>query len=226
MKRNKRRNAVRAIGFAGGLLCALLLAPDRSEAGPITFNFTGAVSAVFGGVYGGANGFSAAQPISAKFTFNSDIEDNNQGSSNIGRYNGVLQSLTVNVGTYQATFSPGTSFIRVTDNGPAGDRYELVANGMIGDPVNGFTPTTFRLQANDPTGNAFTSDSLPTVPPSLSSFASTQLRLVFGAASTRVQGALTSLVPLPAAVWLFGAGLIALVGLGSRGLASRKSSAT
>ncbi len=224
----RRRKALKTIGLGAGVLCALLVASGRSEAAPITFNFEGSVANVVGGVFtsggAGANGFSASLPLSGSYTINSSTPDSRPGNADIGRYNNTLQNLTVNVGTYQATFSPGTSFIRVTNGGPVGDRYELVANGLLGNAVNGFTPATFRLQATDPTGHAFSSDSLPTTAPSLSSFASVQWRLVFDGAGRRVQGAFTSLVPLPAAVWLFGAGLIALVGLGSRGLTSRKDS--
>jgi len=60
--------------------------------------------------------------------------------------------------------------------------------------------------------------SLPTTPPSLSSFAKNQWRLDFGGGvGNYVVGSLAH-VPLPAAVILFGAGLISLVGLGAGGL--------
>ena len=83
-------------------------------------------------------------------------------------------------------------------------------------------PKLFDIRLLDGTATAFNSQ-YPTTVPSLSSFASTNLwRLVFTPGGGVVQGKLTSFtltaVPLPAAVILFGAGLISLVGLGAGGL--------
>jgi hypothetical protein len=229
MTKIKRKSAMKTVGLGAGLLCALLLAPDRGQAAQIPFNFSGSVGNVFGGVFTpqgfGADGFTTSLPVSGDVTYNSNSTDTN-ASSIVGRYNNPVQDFSVSVGTYVASFAPGNSFIRVTNNaaGSGSDTYELRVNGLLGSTVNGFTPTSFLLELTDPSGTAFSSDALPTGPPSLSSFATSQFRLIFDTASTRVQGALTSLVPLPAAVWLFGAGLIALVGLGSRGLTTRKRS--
>jgi hypothetical protein len=204
------------------------MAPDRGHAAQIPFSFSGTVGNVFGGVFTpqgfGADGFTTALPVSGGVTYNTNSTDTIAGS-HIGRYNNPVQDFSVSVGTYFASFAPGNSFIRVTNAAPGAgsDIYEMRVNGLLGSAVNGYSPTSFRLELTDPSGTAFSSDALPGIP-SLSSFASSEFRLIFGAASTRVQGALTSLVPLPAAVWLFGAGLIALVGLGSRGLTGRKGS--
>lgn len=228
MTKSNRRTVRTMIGLGAGLLCAVLMAPDRGEAASISFNFSGSVGDVFGGVFTphgfGADGFSTALPVSGGATINSLATDSN-ASSTIGRYN-AIQDFSVSVGTYFATYAPGNSFIRITNNAPGAgsDIYELRINGLFGNPVNGFRPSNFLLELTDPTGTAFSSDALPAGAPSLSSFARSEFRLLFGSATTRVQGALTSLVPLPAAVWLFGAGLVALVGLGSRGLVTRKES--
>jgi len=228
MTKSNRMTVRTMMGLGAGLLCAVLMAPDRGQAASISFNFTGSVGDVFGGVFTphgfGADGFSTALPVSGGATINSLATDSN-ATSNIGRYNAV-QDFSVSVGTYFATYAPGNSFIRVTNNAPGAgsDIYELRINGLFGNPVNGFSPSSFLLELTDPTGTAFSSDALPAGAPSLSSFARSEFRLLFGSATTRVQGALTSLVPLPAAVWLFGAGLVALVGLGSRGLVTRKES--
>ncbi|MBX3321319.1 MAG: hypothetical protein KF890_15700 [Nitrospira sp.] len=227
---NSNRRPMRAmIGLGAGLLCAVLLAPDRGQAASISFNFSGSVGDVFGGVFTpqgfGADGFTTALPLSGGASFNTLATDVN-AASNVGRYNNTIQDFSVSVGTYFASFAPGNSFIRVTNSAPGAgnDIYELRVNGLFGSAVNGFTPSSFLLELTDPSGTAFSSDALPTSAPSLSSFARSEFRLLFGSASTRVQGALTSLVPLPAAVWLFGAGLVALIGLGSRGLVTRKES--
>lgn len=229
MIKMNRKPVMTMVGLGAGLLCALFMVPDRGHAASISFNFSGSVGDVFGGVFTpqgfGADGFTTALPMSGGASFNTNATDTIAGST-IGRYNNTIQDFSVSVGTYFASFAPGNSFIRVTNNaaGAGSDIYELRVNGLLGSAVNGFQPTSFLLELTDPSGTAFSSDALPTGAPSLSSFARSEFRLIFGAASTRVQGALTSLVPLPAAVWLFGAGLIALVGLGSRGLVTRKES--
>ncbi len=172
------------------------------------------------------NGFGSALPVSGSFTYNSSTPDVLPGDPMWGLYANPIQNMTVKVGNYTATFSPGSSVMQVINNPGLGDTFKVTLNGFTSSPatVNGLTPTTFEMELVNPSGNVFANDHLPTTPPSLSSFASNQWRLVFSGVGNRVQGALTSLVPLPAAVWLFGAGLIALVGLGSRGLTSRKES--
>ena len=228
MTKSNRKTVRTMIGLGAGLLCAVLMAPDRGQAASISFNFTGSVGDVFGGVFTpngfGADGFTTALPVSGGITINPLARSSN-ATSTIGRYN-AIQDFSLSVGTYVATYAPLTSFVRITNNAPGAgsDIYELNITALSGSPVNGFSPSRFTLELTDPTGRAFSSDALPAGGPSLSSFARSEFRLLFGSASTRVQGALQSLVPLPAAVWLFGAGLIALVGLGSRGLVTRKES--
>lgn len=201
-----------------------------SQAANVPFNFSGSVAEVHGGVFAaggsGVNGFGSALPVSGSFTFNSATTDVLPGDPMWGLYANPIQNMTVKVGNYTATFSPGSSVMQVINNPGLGDTFKVTLNGFTSSPatVNGLTPTTFEMELVNPNGSVFSNDHLPTTPPSLSSFASNQWRLVFSGVGNRVQGALTSLVPLPAAVWLFGAGLIALVGLGSRGLASRKES--
>lgn len=210
-------------------LCALIaLSAAPGNAANVNFNFSGSVADVHGGVFtaggGGSNGFGSSLPLSGNLTYNSTSADLLPGDNTWGLYANPIQNMTVKVGTYTATFTPGSSVMQVINHPGLGDTFKLTLNGFTGTTVNGLTPTTFELEMINPNGNAFANDHLPTTPPSLSSFASNQWRLVFSGVGNRVQGALTSLVPLPAAVWLFGAGLIALVGLGSRGLVSRKES--
>jgi hypothetical protein len=103
--------------------------------------------------------------------------------------------------------------------------------------VNEYSPLRFRIELIDPSGKAFANDFLPTTPPSLDSFARDHFRFVFEDSiedskedsrngRTRVQGNLLTLtaVPLPTAVILFGAGLVALVGLGAGSWRKRNNS--
>ncbi|MCI1278795.1 MAG: VPLPA-CTERM sorting domain-containing protein [Nitrospira sp.] len=228
MTKTIRKPVMTMVGLGAGLLCALLMAPDRSQAASISFNFSGSVGDVYGRVFTpqgfGHDGFTTALPVSADASFNTLATDT-RPASNLGLYNNPIQDFSVSVGTYFAAFAPGSSSISITNRAPGAgnDVYKLTVNGLFGDHVNGYSPSQFLLELTDPSGTAFSSDKLQG-PPSLSSFARSEFRLLFGGVGTRVQGALTSLVPLPAAVWLFGAGLIALVGLGSRGLVARKES--
>ena len=228
MTKTIRKPVMTVVGLGAGLLCALLMAPDRSQAASISFNFSGSVGEVFGGVFTphgfGHDGFSTGLPVSASASFNT-LSTDTRPSPTIGLYNNPIQDFAVSVGTHVAFFAPGSSSISITNRAPGAgnDVYQLNVNGLFGDKVNGYSPSNFLLELTDPSGTAFSSDSLQG-PPSLSSFARSEFRMLFGSVNRRVQGALTSLVPLPAAVWLFGAGLIALVGLGSRGLAARKES--
>lgn len=217
-----------ALGLAVSGICAMIaVSVAPSHAAIVTFSFKGSVSDVIGGVFtsggAGSNGFSSSLPLSGSFTFDPATSDV-MPSSNWGLYVNPVQNMTLKIGNYTATLPPGASVVQVFNNPGQGDRFLLTLNGFSGNTVNGLTPTSFELELTNPSGSVFSNDHLPTGPPSLSSFASNQWRLVFSGIGNRVQGALTSLVPLPAAVWLFGAGLIALVGLGSRGLASRKES--
>jgi len=229
MTKTKRMSALCRTGLGAGLFCALLMVPGHSDAAPVTFNFGGSVSDVQGTVFAaggsGANGFGSSLPLSGNFTFNSATPDVLSSDPTWGLYVNPVQNLTVNVGTYTAMFSPGSSVLQVIKNPGAGDTYRLTVNGLSGSTVNGQFPTLFELDLINPSGNSFTSDQLPTAPPSLASFSANQWRLVFNGVGNRVQGALTSLVPLPAAVWLFGAGLVALVGIGSRGLTRKDTQA-
>ena len=100
------------------------------------------------------------------------------------------------------------------------DRFNATVNAPVGVPatVNFLAPRLFDFQLRGP-ASLFGSDALPTTVPSIGSFNDfNRWRLVFGPGNgIVVRGDLTALtaVPLPAAVILFGAGLVALVGLGA-----------
>jgi hypothetical protein len=207
------------------LLCSLLVSGvlvAPASAALLQFAYTGAVSDVHSSLF---PTFNTGQTLTGFYTFNSLTPDSN-ASSNIGRYNGTIQALTVNLGSYTATLgNSGSNFIEIR-NQPSSDGYEIRAP-LTGATVNGFSPLRFRIELIDPSATAFTNDQLPTTPPSLSSFATNRFRIVFedGNGTARVRGSLTSLtaIPLPAAILLFGAGLIALVGLGAGGWRQRKN---
>jgi hypothetical protein len=219
---------VRVLALSLGIILSGLVLSGTAGAAPITFSFTGVV---LDSNVTLSPPFAINQSMSGFFTVNSplDASTDSNPSANIARHNNVITNLSVTIGTptpYVATFGQPSSQVTIR-NTPAFDSAELgVSTLTSGDPVNGFTPTLFDARLLDGTAGAFNSQ-YPTTVPSLSSFGSTnQWRLVFAPGGLVVRGMLTSLttVPLPAAVILFGAGLISLVGLGAGGLRNLRRS--
>ena len=172
-------------------------------------------------------GFSPGQTLAGSYTFESTTILSNPDN----RYNGAITSLTGSLSPYTATLGTGSNFIAVRNDLSTGDHY------LISAPLNPLPAVTglsvrFEMELIDPTATAFTSEALATTPPSLSAFATKSFRLVFedaaAQASVQVRGTVTSLtaVPLPAAVVLFGAGLVALAGLGAGSRRQQKTSIT
>lgn len=152
------------------------------------------------------------QTLVGSLTIDTSIPDSNP-SGPISQYDNAIKSLTLTVGPTNAALVPANATTGLPahsiqiHNVASFDRYAL-GGPLTGSSVNGLPPIRFEFDA----------DALPSAPPSLSSFRSNQWRLFFsGAGNPTVRGPLTSLtaVPLPAAVILFGAGLVALAGLGA-----------
>ena len=201
-------------------VCSLLIPCTAVQAALVQYSFTGTV--------GGANGALRSElPVGSAMTGTFSFE-NTTPSTGTGRYVGALQSFSLDIGRYSVKFDPSgdLNLIRITDN-PSGDLWRL-RTSVTGDSIGQYSPTEFRLDLEDEDGLAITGTGLQN-PPSLGDLTSTQWRLVFedaGGRMVRVQGVLSSLtaVPLPAAVLLFGAGLISLVGLGAGGLRNLRGS--
>lgn len=120
----------------------------------------------------------------------------------------------------------------VTNNFPLtgdgyGDGYMVASSYSRASFSTSRTPLALEFGLTGST-SSFSNTSLPTTQPSLSSFANPPtFRGVFtGGMKPIVHGALDSLraVPLPTAVILFGAGFIALVGLGAGSWRQRENS--
>lgn len=198
--------------FAGSLSVAI--------AAPVTFSFTGVVGHVDTSLF---PTFNAGQSVSGSYTFESTTSLSGPGN----RYNGAITAFTGSLGAYNAVLGTGNNFIAVRNNLPTGDHYIVSAPLAPVPSISGLTGLRFRMELIDPTGQVFNGTGLPTTPPSLSAFATNRFRLIFEDANgtARLRGSLTSLtaVPLPAAVVLFGAGLVALAGLGAGSRRQRKN---
>jgi hypothetical protein len=196
------------------VLFSLLCAWSAADAALVTYSFTGGVTNVSNAL----KPTLGISPISGTFTF-----DNSPATG--GTYLGVVSGLNVNVGGYTATYASGlvngvsiAKGVTLLD-GTTGDNWKLATSAQ-GMPVNGYTLQVFDLDL-EREGSLFTNTNMQN-PPSIGDLTGTRWRMIFENAMgvVRIQGNVLTLtaVPLPAAVLLFGAGLISLVGLGAGGL--------
>lgn len=194
-------------------VCALAVPITAAQAALVTYSFTGSIDNI-----------TPKDTISGSFQF-----DNATGGSG-GVYNGAVRGFTLNIEGigHNSFFAPGANAVTISQSMPLGsgivDRWALVT-AATGGVISGTTaPFSFDLRLDHKGEGLFTDTSLQD-PPSLSSLngGRAQWRLFFedvdGNPSVYL-GSISSLtaVPLPAAVLLFGAGLISLVGLGAGGL--------
>jgi hypothetical protein len=190
-------------------------------AATITYNFSGEVDQVGRRVNGTSN-FNTSSTMTGTMTVNTQdlLNPPPAANANRGIYN--IESFSVTVGNYTASFGLSPSNQVEIRNQNGGDRFLVSVDDLTGNPVRAIGPAFFEIDLRGPK-SVFSNDHLPTSLPSISAFDDvTEWRLVFGTGgSTRtVSGEVSSItaVPLPAGVVLFGVGLVALIGLGAGGL--------
>jgi hypothetical protein len=209
----KRQLSIKGLILSAIALCSFL-SGNIAHASLMTYSFEGAVSNVTGVLFPTLN---TGLKMTGNITFDSGAAPIAPG---VGVYLNPITGLNLHIGSYNAAQAPGANGFILTNSAPGGiDNITTFASMSSGTAINGTLPTMFDVSLTDPSGNVLSGATLPTAPPSLNSFASNQWRLTF-ANGNFVLGSLTKLqaVPLPAAVILFGAGLISLVGLGAGGL--------
>lgn len=202
-------------------VCALLIPIGAAQAALVNYSFTGSFDA-------------PASPLLVSGSF--QFESTTSGSS--GVYNGAVKDFTLKFGPvgapiYESSFISGANAVKIsqdilTMSTDTIDRWELVSAANGGD-LFGFTPLRFDLRFDVMNGNLSTSLQDP---PSLGSLmgGSASWRLLFENGTRHPSAylgsinSLTLATPLPAAVLLFGAGLISLVGLGAGGLRNFRES--
>lgn len=204
-------SAIKGLGAIIGIILGAALTVSPAMAALITYNFTGDVDSVHTQLNPPFATSTNPTAMSGQATVNS--------SGSGGKYS--IQSFSVKIGGYSATMGTSGGDVTITNVTSGHDRFFLQVNQPNGTPVGVphlLSPGLFSIDLRGP-DNIFSSDALPTTPPDLSTFSNlNSWRLVFSPGNGRdVSGTLTSLtaVPLPAAVILFGAGLVALVGLGA-----------
>ena len=202
------------------VLCAMAFPLNAANAAMVQYSFTGTVGTAGSPI---RSTVPVGSPMSGTFSF-----DDATAATGPGRYMGAVQGFSLNFGGYSVSWDSlgDVNVIRITDS-PSGDLWRL-RTSVMGNDIAGYSPTEFRLDLADEDGGAITGTGLQN-PPSFGNLTSTHWRLVFENAdgkTVRLQGILGGLtpVPLPAAVLLFGAGLISLVGLGAGGLRNLRGS--
>jgi hypothetical protein len=200
----------KGLGAIMGIILGAAIAVSPAMAALITYNFTGDVDSVHVQLQ---SQFNTSQTMSGQAIVDS------AGSGGVYPITGFNVNIG-GIGGYHATMGPSGD-VTITNVTSGHDRFFLQVNRPDGPPVGVphlLSPGLFSIDLRGP-DNIFSSDALPTTPPDLSTFSNlNSWRLVFSPGNGRdVSGTLTSLtaVPLPAAVILFGAGLVALVGLGA-----------
>lgn len=207
------------------VLCTALSFPFITNAASISVGFEGSISYVSANADGVA---ALGDSFSGVYTFNSGTADSDPSIIN-GSYRGAVTGLSLNVGS--AHFDAGNGDITIVDNGFGLniDGYFLSALSLSGFETGGFAADQFRfnLYLSDGNGAALDNDKLPQSAPDLSAYlnghalseAVVELSLVDGGVQTSfVTAQITSIssVPVPAAAWLFGSGLIGLLGVANQ----------
>jgi len=204
----------RRLILSAAAVCVLSAPITAAQAALVTYSFTGSIP---------GTSTSPDTPVSGSFQFN------NATSGSGGVYNGAVTGFTLDIGgIYTSSFIPGANAVTISQNMALGfDRWALVTaatGGAINGPLGSsslVTPFSFDLRFDLMGGGLSTN--LQDYP-SLGSLngGSARWRLFFEDADGKPSAYLGSMtltaVPLPAAVLLFGAGLISLVGLGAGGL--------
>ena len=229
------RSGFLTLAATASMLLWASIAVTPATAAPVSFNFTGTLNDpndFYLTLTGNTPAFSGGEAVSGTITYTDPTPDFLPLNTGVGRYNNAVTSLTLNIGSgaYQATLgNTGISYIQVTDNGVVNDSYALrvplTGPAVLGDPAyfgqpTDFVPLYLRLDLSYGIPSPFTVDALAI--PSLTAINSIPtFRVVFENESygqPQLLGTLSSItaVPLPPAVILFGAGLVALIGLGAR----------
>lgn len=221
---------LQSLGIVAGLLLGSSFVVPPTMAATITYNFQGTVNHVGNQLSPPPPPFGTTGPSSAMSgSMTVNTSDTASGAVN-GSYK--IENFEVTIGTYTATYTPATGSFGQVDirNGaggaPGADRFIVTVTPLTGDSVRFFAPRLFEIDLRGPNSPStiFNNDDLPNPAPSIASFTTRNIfSLHFGPGNgnpREVSGVVTSLtaVPLPAAVILFGAGLVALIGLGAGGL--------
>ena len=215
------RSGFLALAATAGVLLGASVVVTPATATSVTFNFSGPTGSIVQSDFQVNPPITLPGGIQGTFTF-----DNSTGAVSAFSTN-LLNNVPAIV--YNTHLDAGASAVTVFNDTPVGggnfrDRWELSA-AATGSPIGSFTPFRFEIQLDqvNSSPSLFSSNAVQN-PPSLGSgLTGIKWRVLFndtGTGLASVSGTLSTLaltaVPLPPAVILFGAGLVALIGLGAR----------
>jgi hypothetical protein len=196
------------------LWASIIVTP--ATAAPVSFNFNGTVLTSLGSE-GPALYTALGSPavLSGSFTFDSA----SVGPAN-GSYFNKITAVTVNIGSFTTTLAPPTgsafNLINIADTTTSFDSYHMQAPIDNVSTVGAFTPFDIQIDFIHGPGLFTGNNNLP----SLGSLFNASIHVTFAKNGQfpQILGSVDSMtaVPLPPAVILFGAGLVALIGLGAR----------
>ena len=211
------------VAATASMLLWASIAVTPATAAQVTFNFDGPVLAGSGDLLLALPPLPLNPTMKGFFTYDSSTV---VGADNT-TYPGVIKTVSINVGNgvyTTGTLSPQMSLLPNSieiENTLQGDRdlYTVtipLSNGpTVGSGVGAFYPNNLEIMFIHGPG-VFSNNNVP----SLGSFFGTPtFRLTFlkvGGSSEITGTTVLAAVPLPPAVILFGAGLVALIGLGAR----------
>ena len=214
------RKSFLTLAATAGLLIGASIAVTPASAAPVQFSFNGLVS--FADIPLNSV-FAPNQVVSGTYTFESATS--NIGGIGLGRYEGAIISPTFQLFVGPREYglgSSGSNFVQIQNFG-VNDIY-TVRNPItpVVPPPPGviglFSPLAFQVEFEQPP-TVFSGGNAPASLGNLFAVSNATFHVIFANGSTTrdVVGNLSMTpVPLPPAVILFGAGLVALIGLGAR----------
>lgn len=220
------------VGSIGAFFTGVLAWP--ADAAPVTFRFTGEITSVTT-TLSSARGFNPGQTFFGTYTFETTTADAIP-SSDRGAYRGIT-AFSVNMAgqaivPLQPPVGLSDGIFILNNEGAVRDRYSLLSSGS-GPEIAGWQFRQMNIDLLDSSQSVFSNDTLPTTPPSLSSFAQRPTSFTFSNRDAlgnfrgfgSVDGKLTSLslVPIPPTLLLFGSGVMVLAALHTIGRRSRGS---
>lgn len=206
------------------LLGAFVLPLGNVSASTLTVVVEGVVTSVDVYLQGD---FSIGSSMRLSYVFETQTLDSYVTDETAGLYLGAIQSANFEIGNYGLLITGGGNIftrdgkfsqdLYAVELGRYPFIYDRPTANFLGDTVQDLFPYYAGISLNDWDEMAFTSDALPMAWPSLSVFEVNEITLGFanqlrsGVAYgvQRVEGVITSIsvVPIPAAVWLFGSAL-------------------
>ena len=233
--RGRKMNGV--VSILLGLILVVVGTVKTAEAS-LTWKLTGEVETVGEPL---SHIFSIGDSVEYIFTFDPFTPDTDSDPV-WGRYINAISTATITVGSYSASIENyGIETINNSDWGTQpedlvsyhSDSAETILNGadLLGSDnrVYTFTGLEGSFQDQDGSPNMLLSDSLPLLPQDINTLATRKTFYVSwqawlgggvflqnGVSATNIQLTDITPVPLTPAIWLFGSGLIGLIGLARR----------